>query len=81
MQKLDDAFRSELVELIYGSLLENGRWRQFLDRLNGAMRHGKTTFLFYDSVVRRGCFTLMGADCVSFPPNASSSPITLFRKC
>lgn len=59
MQTLDDTcFRNELVELIYGSLLEHGKWQEFLDRLNGALRHGKTTFLYYDSVVRQGHFSL-----------------------
>ncbi|WP_198023386.1 DNA-binding CsgD family transcriptional regulator (plasmid) [Ensifer sp. WSM1721] len=59
MQKLDDSsFRNELIELIYGSLLEHGKWKQFLDQLNGMMRHAKTTFMYYDSVVRQGYFSL-----------------------
>lgn len=59
MHILDDTgFRDELIELIYGSLLEHGKWQEFLDRLNGALQHGKTTFLYYDSVVRQGYFSL-----------------------
>ncbi|WOS65231.1 helix-turn-helix domain-containing protein [Sinorhizobium fredii] len=51
-------FHEELVELIYGSLLEHGKWQQFLDHLNGSMRHGKTTFMYHDAVVRKGYFSL-----------------------
>ncbi|MDW9414223.1 hypothetical protein GOB15_07075 [Sinorhizobium meliloti] len=59
MQNLDDSsFRDELVELIYGSLLDDGNWQRFLDRLNSALHNGKTTFLFYDSVARQGYFSL-----------------------
>lgn len=59
MQNLDDtSFRDELVELIYGSLLEDGNWQRFLDRLNSALHNGKSTFLFYDSVARQGYFSL-----------------------
>ncbi|HXV31637.1 MAG TPA: helix-turn-helix transcriptional regulator, partial [Sinorhizobium sp.] len=58
-EKIGDAkFRDELVELIYGSLLEHGKWQQFLDHLNNAMHYGKTTFMYHDAVVRKGYFSL-----------------------
>jgi len=55
---LDEKYRSDLVELIYGAVIGESSWQHFLDHLNAAMDHGKTTLMFHDAIAGTGTLSL-----------------------
>ncbi|MFB9952661.1 helix-turn-helix transcriptional regulator [Rhizobium puerariae] len=54
----DERYQSDLIEMIYGAVVGETSWQQFLDRLNAGMAYGKTTLMFHDAVANSGAMSL-----------------------